>query len=209
MTTVDRDLRALDEKALNAAIEAVHPTSPPHIAIPAAIRAYLTAAESALSASGAPGPVAVKPLTWELVDDDWWGAETVVGVYEVRQARASVRVRFCEGGMIPFDGTIEAAKAAAQADYETRIRSALAHPQASSLGWRTDMENAPRDRLLILAKEFIMPGDWRIKIGGWREDWGKWEVFGASWQPTLWLPLDALPPLPAAPLPAQQEADER
>lgn len=54
---------------------------------------------------------------------------------------------------------------------------------------------APRDRLVLLAKEFTEPGDWRIKVGGYRHDWHCWEVFGASWQPTHWMPLPS-PPAP-------------
>lgn len=70
---------------------------------------------------------AAKPLVWELVDDDWWAA-TAAGflTYEVRQARASVRVRTPEAPQFHvFEGNIDAAKAAAQADCDTRILSAL------------------------------------------------------------------------------------
>ncbi|WP_428978277.1 DUF551 domain-containing protein [Oricola thermophila] len=57
--------------------------------------------------------------------------------------------------------------------------------------WRL-IETAPKDALLLLACEF-MPNDWRIKIGGWREDVGGWQIFGASWEPTHWMPLPAPP----------------
>jgi len=74
----------------------------------------------------APAPV-VKGLEWVLIDEEWWAAETVVGGYEVRQARASARTRFPEKRQFePFNGTVEAAKAAAQADYERREREAEA-----------------------------------------------------------------------------------
>lgn len=78
-----------------------------------------------LSATERAAKTRVKQLDWTLVDDDWWGAESTVGCYEVRQARASVRVRFDTGKMEPFEGTIDEAKAAFQADFERRILAAL------------------------------------------------------------------------------------
>jgi hypothetical protein len=54
------------------------------------------------------------------------------------------------------------------------------------------IETAPRDRLLLLACAdwpFIRARDKPIpvKVGGW---WSEgWNVFGASWKPTHWMPL--------------------
>ena len=56
------------------------------------------------------------------------------------------------------------------------------------------IETAPKDRNILLAAEFYGPSDWRIKIGGWADDAKRWELFGASWTPTHWMPL---PPPPA------------
>jgi hypothetical protein len=53
------------------------------------------------------------------------------------------------------------------------------------------ISTAPREELLLLAAEFDFPGDWRIKVGGYWN--GQWNVFGASWTPTRWMPLPAVP----------------
>lgn len=92
------------------------------------------------SAPPAPGPdveaLRVKPLEWELLDTALADCEAVtqVGVYNVGmvhgRAEAILRRVDSTDGWIDvaiFSGdSIEAAKAAAQADYEKRIRSALA-----------------------------------------------------------------------------------
>lgn len=57
-------------------------------------------------------------------------------------------------------------------------------------GWKP-IETAPSDKMLLLAAEFDRPGDWRIKVGGCWDD--TWEVFGASWTPTHWMPLPSAP----------------
>jgi hypothetical protein len=50
------------------------------------------------------------------------------------------------------------------------------------------IETAPKDgSLMMLAAEFDRPGDWRKKVGGYWD--GEWNVFGASWIPTRWMPL--------------------
>ncbi len=63
-------------------------------------------------------------------------------------------------------------------------------PDAAVGGWQP-IETAPVDCLLLLAYEFDRPGDWRIKVGGFWN--GEWEVFGASWTPTRWMPMVAAP----------------
>lgn len=76
------------------------------------------------------GLVAIKPLEWneETSEPGWWMAESrglFLG-YEVRtNSRGVVRVRFPGKTWETFEGDVEAAKAAAQADYEARIRSEL------------------------------------------------------------------------------------
>jgi hypothetical protein len=70
----------------------------------------------------------VKPLEWEESDERWWGAMPIHGLrYEVCVTdRGSVRVRWPEsGGWEDFDGDLDVAKAAAQANFEARIRSCL------------------------------------------------------------------------------------
>jgi hypothetical protein len=60
-------------------------------------------------------------------------------------------------------------------------------------GWRNARNDPPPEGMEVLvAAEFDGPGDWRIKVGGInpRERSGWW-VFGASWVPQVWMPLDA------------------
>lgn len=87
--------------------------------------------------------VVVKPLEWgepyrhgEYVSVD---ARSVVGSYSIFQLRPDLMATWCyygrEQGVVD---TLDAAKAAAQADYETRIRSALAAPvpNGGPEGWK-------------------------------------------------------------------------
>jgi len=80
-----------------------------------------------------PAPVGVKPLEWEQIsrvpDVITFKAESIVGAYLVwgvtgGQWTYSSMLRGFKAGFL----TAEAAKAAAQADYEARIRSALTSP---------------------------------------------------------------------------------
>ena len=106
------------------------------------LRAVLREAASALRlAAQSPEPVTVKPLEWnEYTDErggpDWWDAETLAGTYY------GIAL-LVDGFFVEYDYTavakglhdLDAAKAAAQADYEQRIRSALVNaPQSASDG---------------------------------------------------------------------------
>ncbi|EIX9131053.1 DUF551 domain-containing protein [Klebsiella pneumoniae] len=46
---------------------------------------------------------------------------------------------------------------------------------------------------VLVAKEFFGPGDWRRKVGHVRHEDGGWNIYGASWAPTHWMPLPAAP----------------
>ncbi|WP_308872364.1 DUF551 domain-containing protein [Klebsiella variicola] len=46
---------------------------------------------------------------------------------------------------------------------------------------------------VLVAKEFFGPGDWRRKVGHVRHEDGGWNIYGASWEPTHWMPLPATP----------------
>ena len=90
--------------------------------------------EKWLSASPAPASapgsgVRVRPLEWKQPEPDWWEVydRTLQLGYEVNQRRdGSVRLRVPgETSFAIFAGSVEEAKAAAQADFEQRIRSAL------------------------------------------------------------------------------------
>ena len=65
---------------------------------------------------------------------------------------------------------------------------------ASAQGWRPLIE-APFDEIVLVAAEFDGPGDWRIKCGYLDKQTTSWRVFGASWEPTRWMPL---PPPPTS-----------
>lgn len=60
--------------------------------------------------------------------------------------------------------------------------------------WQT-IETAPKDKMLILS---ISPHngflECPIKVGGFWN--GRWNVFGASWGPTHWMPLPSGPSQP-------------
>lgn len=93
-------------------------------------RAYLAA-----SGEVAPQPtqVAVKPLEWRSIGDQWQ-ADTPIGWYSVRPDEAdgfSHSLFLSTSHIRAFKGAA-LAKAAAQADYETRIRSALAPSPAGA-----------------------------------------------------------------------------
>lgn len=72
------------------------------------------------------GSIGIKPLTWELSN-----ARSIVGTYNIGRVGGEwwVRLRDCEiadGHASSFEAAEIAAKAAANADYERRILSALA-----------------------------------------------------------------------------------
>lgn len=116
----------LDEKALEAAAQAVCPGTLWRSYIPearAAIEAYLASLPV-----GAGEPVAVKPLEWKNHSDGIVYAQSSSGLrYRLQNIKD---YGWCNsaagmGNLGPFD-SLDAAKISAQSDYEARIRSALA-----------------------------------------------------------------------------------
>ena len=81
------------------------------------------------------------------------------------------------------------------ADLDSALQGAQA-PQAG--GWQS-IETAPKDGTLVLLScvgwphSIIRHEPWPIKVGGWWKT--RWDIFGASWEPTHWQPL---PPAPQA-----------
>lgn len=74
--------------------------------------------------------IKVKSLVWEIEEDGWWVSAPDAFFrrlgYEVRITdNGGVRARTCNEPFKDFDGTADQAKAAAQADYESRILSAI------------------------------------------------------------------------------------
>lgn len=96
------------------------------------ISAILDKANAALALPAAAG-WAVKPLEWVLDDHDseWWATPNDLFGYEVRvggSGKTRIRSPSTSGwhsGWQDFDGNVEAAKVAFQADFESRIRSAI------------------------------------------------------------------------------------
>lgn len=67
---------------------------------------------------------------------------------------------------------------------------------ATQAGWISVKDRLPgKGEGVLCAVEFDQPGDWRIKVGGLLPDpdFNEWQVFGASWTPTHWMPLPAAP----------------
>lgn len=102
---------------------------------------------------------AVKGLEWWAVEPNWWVAQPSVMIggsgYEVRITDSGkVRARRGSEDWFQFDGTADEAKAHWQANYESRILSALyPHPKEAKV---TDSD------LLAAMKEHV----------GWELDWG-------------------------------------
>lgn len=85
----------------------------------------LTASPPPAASPASPSGVRVKPLEWIGLSDSCI-AHTPFGVYKVAQAGETVNM-FIARSELPksFHATLDEAKAAAQSDFETRIRSAL------------------------------------------------------------------------------------
>lgn len=91
--------------------------------------------------------VAVKPLEWKI--GDWeYTAETPFGKYVMRENRDRWIMTGLMGGT--FD-SIDVAQSTAQADYESRIRSALAHPDTKVIAKLANEINTLRRALEKIA----------------------------------------------------------
>ena len=55
--------------------------------------------------------------------------------------------------------------------------------------WRQDFENAPKDRVILLAGQWNS-GEWEVKADQWLVN--RWPFVGQG-QPTHWMPLPAPP----------------
>lgn len=90
------------------------------------VRAILTAAFAAM-----PGPaVKVKPLEWDRESPtEWkpetWKAQSLVDEYDIQREKDGTFSGFAPNAGTNIFSSLEAAKAAAQADYEARIMSSL------------------------------------------------------------------------------------
>ncbi|WP_244396168.1 hypothetical protein [Afipia carboxidovorans] len=106
---------------------------------------YMREAASAIRlAAQSPEPVTVKPLVWvdhrpDSFPEPAWSAQTPFGFYNIEEVSASdcpaYVVRLHAHRFVADKDSLDAAKAAAQADYEQRIRSALVNvPMSASDG---------------------------------------------------------------------------
>lgn len=152
----------LDQAALDAAQEALYQAwssgdyDEAHSLACAAVRAYLQSAADRLSSQGE--PVVVKPLEWHGPDfeDEYWAIGTDKR-YTIGESTDRGRWLGGVGGYYP---AVDEAKAAAQADYEHRIRSALvAVPQPSV---------KPTHRHKKRGTEYVLLGIGKMQA----EDWG-------------------------------------
>jgi hypothetical protein len=166
-------------------------------------------------------PVKVKPLEWvddETRPDTSWQANTFWGHYRIFQVWWGAQDKWgfcCADTAEQLFHTLEAAKAAAQADYEQRILSALATPPASSLSeldrlqssneaseWQP-IETAPKD-----GTEFLANDGASTVVCWWRERDPEGYLDGFPWRfaeiddgsvsengysvnhpPKLWMPM--------------------
>lgn len=76
----------------------------------------------------------VKPLEWVASGTRCWRAKSIIGYYRAMEYRAPnlPAAGWESPDQWPHDAdSVDAAKAAAQADYEARVRSALVAPDAA------------------------------------------------------------------------------
>jgi hypothetical protein len=180
--------------------------------------------------------VAVKALDWDETDERWWGAQPFHGFcYEIRVTdRGDTRVRWPEnGGWENFAGTLDEAKAFAQADFTARISALVDAPAGETVpqlgGAPDDLHNLIKvtfaditiERMNEVCKQVLamrkpvasptpvaegeaQPVAWRYR---WKLDgeWTKWHISDASQKSRHLRDLEEHP-LFASPRPAVSEA---
>lgn len=147
----------LNEKALEAAADALYGTAgfsgrvasldkqQAHFTAMLAIRAYLATAGGGVEA------VRMKPLEWvKHPSADLWRADSILGRHQAYAVISQISWAFdAFDGITRTSGdasSLSEAKAAAQADYERRIRSALFNPVVPE-GWRPVPEEPSAEML--------------------------------------------------------------
>lgn len=146
--------------------------------------------------------VKVKPLEWIAIDGGnafrapalifgWIRIET----YTLNSWQVQWSVPGICNILLPsvFD-TPDEAKAAAQADYEARIRSALSAQVQDVAGWQDISTLEPKDGMIVMGW-----GEYRERDGfspafmRWYDSVGGWNVNAMQFYPTHWMPLPAAP----------------
>ena len=157
----------------------------------------------ALYAEPQPAPfVTVKALEWRdepIPPSGETLASSVVGLYCIPHSGDRFYLRFRDAVTLGDYSTLDKAKAAAQADYENRIRSAISAQVQDVAVWQS-IETAPKDGstfLAVMAKayspratlckfqdgKFLSPSQGeKFVLPGWNQ-----------WWPTHWMPLPAAP----------------
>lgn len=83
-----------------------------------------------------------------------------------------------------------------RADENAEARAYIESLERDAARWQP-IETAPRDGALLLLAcsnwphSEVLGKPVPIKVGGYWD--GRWNVFGASWEPTHWMPLPAPP----------------
>lgn len=134
-----------------------------------------------------PAPsVSVKPLEWVKSHFMKWNGDwhTVPTGYTIRCADEYGWKWSSTRGAFGYCVSDDAAKAAAQADYEDRILAAIRIGPAP--GWHP-IETAPRDEVVLMA--WLYRGEWQYEAGLAGSTRGGW-LHG---QATHWMPLPAPP----------------
>lgn len=124
-----------------------------------------SALEDALSATPGDGEVVVKPLEWREYSGTWT-APTPFGIYRIYHYPEDGRYKwFIEGvfGSGATTSNCEAAKAAAQSDYEARIMSALA-PRATVAGEPGIIKTESMGEFLLVAFLSYLSGGRSVNI---------------------------------------------
>lgn len=114
----------------------------------------------------------IKALEWEEDDTGWWGTVSHIGIsYEVRQTKSgSVRIRISNENFRFFYGTVEEAKAVAQADYERRVRAAIEAPSADPVAERCPDCGRPKAHSAGDAARGDCPKWWAVRDGMAEQD---------------------------------------
>jgi hypothetical protein len=134
-------------------------------------RAVMMLIGKRLSAQAEPGYV-VKPLVWidhrpDSFPEPAWSAHTPFGFYNIEEVSASDSpayvVRLHAHHFVADKDSLADAQKTAQADYEQRIRSAIAAlpaPATASAGWQL-IDSAPKD-----GKSYEISTDGRVRVDG-------------------------------------------
>ena len=98
-----------------------------------------------------------------------------------------------EAWRISYQSSEQAARSAYQRAESLKSERDELQAQVKAMEWQP-IQTAPNDEIVLLTGEMDGPGDWRIKCG-YRDDTTRsgWKIWGASWEPSHWMPLPQPP----------------